>query len=441
MSDKLSQILYRIISRERHMIGPLAYMKKVENPQLEVPTRLNGEVIEYNADDLLKMDEDCVPQMLGEVVHMSLMHPERKRMMTGGMQQYELVADLAADLATYHNLTDSKAFVRPSDLKFPEGKSFEEYFNMLMDKINKMGISLMPGPDSDDDQGDDSDDSGSGSGSKLDDDSDDNDGQGQASRPKLKNKSKQTQAKDPMQELLKQLGVNRRIPTQDHSQWGSVPLSAQQLAQTMLLNALDRQRGDLPGDLRRLLEQIEIAMKPKWYQKLRNLIGNKMVMQQKRSTMKRPSRRLGIPYPGKKRIRRGSIVVSIDTSGSISDHELAIFLHDVKEICTVYQAPFHIIACDADVHQVERISNEADIKKFVKNLKGGGGTSHVPVFEYIEEHKLNPDLYIAFTDGETDWPKEPPPYKMIWALVGDYGKHPEQFKVPYGEKFGIENLS
>jgi len=423
-NDKLGQILFRIIRDNKHMIGPLAYTKKIENDQMESATRLRGESLEYNPEKLLGMDDECVPQMLGEIVHLALFHPDRKRIITGNMKQYDAVADLAADLATYHPLSKSGKFVQPKDLGLDEGKSFEEYFKLLMDKIDKKGIDLTKlGQQQGQSQG-------QGQGGQG------GQGQGQqGQQPGQSGGNQQPKGQDPMQDLLNKLGVKGKDP-QDHSQWGSVSQSTQQLAQQAMINALNRNRGELPGELKRLLDSLEKDMQPKWYQKLRNLVGTKIASDKFRRTMKKPSRRMGIPYPGRVRMKRGSIIIAIDTSGSISDHELAVFLHDVKEICDVHQAPFEVIACDAAVHQVARIASKAKIEDFVKELKGGGGTSHVPVFKYIEKERKRPDLLIAFTDLYTEFPSEAPPYKVIWAVIGDQGK--EGTKVPFGEVFPVE---
>jgi len=39
-------------------------------------------------------------------------------------------------------------------------------------------------------------------------------------------------------------------------------------------------------------------------------------------------------------------------------------------------------------------------------LHGGGGTSHVPVFKWIDENRPDARVVVACTDGETRFPKE-----------------------------------
>jgi len=41
-------------------------------------------------------------------------------------------------------------------------------------------------------------------------------------------------------------------------------------------------------------------------------------------------------------------------------------------------------------------------------IHGGGGTSFVPVFDWLAECRLRPDLLLYFTDAEGDFPQRQP---------------------------------
>jgi len=74
-----------------------------------------------------------------------------------------------------------------------------------------------------------------------------------------------------------------------------------------------------------------------------------------------------------------------------------------------------------------------DIMKI--EAKGGGGTSHIPVFEYCKEHKAGGKLLINFTDGFTDFP-EPKDVSIetLWVLT-ENSIAPE--KIPFGHVIRI----
>jgi len=57
------------------------------------------------------------------------------------------------------------------------------------------------------------------------------------------------------------------------------------------------------------------------------------------------------------------------------------------------------------------------LDEFLRNPRifGGGGTSHIPVFEYIARHHLEPDLFIGITDLRSVFPEKKPHYPVLWV--------------------------
>ena len=51
-------------------------------------------------------------------------------------------------------------------------------------------------------------------------------------------------------------------------------------------------------------------------------------------------------------------------------------------------------------------------------MAGGGGTSFVPVFDWIAGRGLRPDLLVYFTDAEGQFPQRAPDYPVIWFVKG-----------------------
>lgn len=97
------------------------------------------------------------------------------------------------------------------------------------------------------------------------------------------------------------------------------------------------------------------------------------------------------------------VCVAIDTSGSIGKEELTEFLSEIIGISKAYQTNLNMrmFTHDVDVHDDYEVRN-GNIDK-IKNIKihGGGGTSHIPVFDKIKGLK-NCKMAIFFTDGYSD---------------------------------------
>jgi len=131
------------------------------------------------------------------------------------------------------------------------------------------------------------------------------------------------------------------------------------------------------------------------------------------------------------RLKREEIAgfVGIDTSGSISDEELGQFK---AQICKLMQSfdniYLTIYECDAAVHQKYEL-NKLTLPRFMEmEVKGGGGTVFTPVFEEIAKTSKRSFL-IFFTDGFGTFPKQRPPYPVLWVLTAN-SINPE--KIPFG---------
>lgn len=125
-----------------------------------------------------------------------------------------------------------------------------------------------------------------------------------------------------------------------------------------------------------------------------------------------------------------NVVVAIDTSGSISEEELKIFAGGIKKLSTLTPS-LNVVTCDCKIQQVIKAE---EIESFLRGLsfKGGGGTSHVPVFEFIDKNFKEVDLVICFTDGETEFPSKKPKYPVLWVMTTN-------LKAPWGKVVRISS--
>jgi predicted metal-dependent peptidase len=126
------------------------------------------------------------------------------------------------------------------------------------------------------------------------------------------------------------------------------------------------------------------------------------------------------------------IIVAIDTSGSMEDNMLRKILGEIDNLRSYTQCKLTLIQCDAAIHKIDEF-DEYELTNFEKyKVIGRGGTSFVPVFDYLDKKQREEvyqfDTVIYITDGFGDFPKESPNYPVLW-LITKTGID----KVPFGE--------
>jgi len=118
------------------------------------------------------------------------------------------------------------------------------------------------------------------------------------------------------------------------------------------------------------------------------------------------------------------IVVAIDTSGSIDDARLSLFLGELESIIEQYPN-YQIELLQAD-DKIQSHDTFLTGEKIVSKIKGRGATNFKPVFDYIQSYIDNPTVLIYFTDGDGVFPTDSPPYDTLWIVD-------KNVSVPFGE--------
>ena len=161
---------------------------------------------------------------------------------------------------------------------------------------------------------------------------------------------------------------------------------------------LAKQKGKLPASLERMIDEL-VNVKTPWYDKLERYFNSKL---KDGRSWKRPNRRFigrGLYLPGDDYVpRMGNVVFGIDTSGSIQQEELNVFgghVNRIIEQCNPKSVT--VIYCDDEIAHVDTYEPEEFPIKLTAH--GGGGTAFDPVFDYIDEHDLDPEVVVYFTDG------------------------------------------
>jgi predicted metal-dependent peptidase len=129
-----------------------------------------------------------------------------------------------------------------------------------------------------------------------------------------------------------------------------------------------------------------------------------------------PNRRFvasGLYLPSVARTGLGTIVIGVDTSGSIGERELEQFAGEISSICDEAQPEsVHVVYCDAVVQGVQEFGPSEPIQL---EPKGGGGTDFRPVFQWVEENGIDPACLIYLTDLFCHSYPNPPEYPVIWV--------------------------
>ena len=150
-------------------------------------------------------------------------------------------------------------------------------------------------------------------------------------------------------------------------------------------------------------------------------------------TWSRPNRRFiddGLYLPSLHGEGMGPIVVAIDNSGSVNEKQVNYNCANVFAIAQdVKPDRIHVILCDT------RVRRHLDFDPLTPpdriECKGGGGTRFQPVFDFVNEHQIEPDLLIYMTDtGAVDLKElDEPDYPVLWAVENDH----QLGRIPFGE--------
>ena len=184
--------------------------------------------------------------------------------------------------------------------------------------------------------------------------------------------------------------------------------------------------GKMGGEESKLIGELT-APKIDWREQLREFMSA-VSQGHDDSTWRRPNRRwLGedLYMPSSISESMGSLVVGIDTSGSVCGPMVSAFLSEVVGICqNVMPEGLHLIECDATI-QSHKVFDQGSLDQLgaITELHGGGGTDMRVIFRYIAQQNIKPEAIIVLTDGYTPWPKEIP-CPTLWAITDRYTQAP-----------------
>jgi predicted metal-dependent peptidase len=123
------------------------------------------------------------------------------------------------------------------------------------------------------------------------------------------------------------------------------------------------------------------------------------------------------------------VYIAVDTSGSVGDRELGLFLGEVRGILQSYP---HLVGelyyADADAYGLYELNSDSPIPKPI----GGRDTSFIPFFQQVKHrhHFDQAGVCVYLTDGFCSFPSDVPELPVLWVVTPG-GLDLNQF--PFGE--------
>src|SRR5919199_2647065 len=131
------------------------------------------------------------------------------------------------------------------------------------------------------------------------------------------------------------------------------------------------------------------------------------------------------------------VFVALDTSGSVGDHQMQLFLNEVQGILRAYpHLECELYYADAEAYGPYSLKADSEIPRPV----GGGGTSFVPFFEKVSANRRwhTSGVCVYLTDGYGSFPDDPPTLPVLWVVTPG-GLELEEF--PFGEAVRLLSVS
>lgn len=191
--------------------------------------------------------------------------------------------------------------------------------------------------------------------------------------------------------------------------------------------------GKLPATLERFVDKLLNPQVP-WQEKLRTHVSRN-IAREATTWGKLNRRRLitqNVVMPGYHGFSAGQVGVVVDTSGSIGERELTVFLSELQSILDVSKPERCVVlSCDAKVHDVTELQTGDNLADVKPPLTGGGGTDFRPAFDWFADNGWEPSCVVFFTDMYGSFPAEQPPYPVLWCATSDQ-------PAPWGELIRVD---
>jgi predicted metal-dependent peptidase len=357
----------------------------------------------FNAEFVLACDVDELATCcIHEIGHVLRHHHERAEalgvtiathMVANIAQDCELNDDIAEEVKARKDLHElPPGAMYPSRFGFSDGQTWEVYYELLMNELEKHKPTIDGGAGGD----------GDGDGKRK----------GAARKRSHKCGSGATGVQQPWEQPGPSSGGGEGIEDAD---WRDI----ERHVASEIRDEAAKGRGTVPGAWISWAEEVLRIEQIPWDQELAGAVrwavndaAGKVI-----HNYKRPSRRQqampDIVFPGMRR-PVPSVALVGDTSGSMSEKDLSLVRGVIQDVCEAVNAALTFIATDAAVHGVQRVTDGS-----AAEMRGRGGTDMcVGIQAAIDDVQPRPDVIIVATDCETPWPAIEPEVPIIVCAIG-----------------------
>jgi predicted metal-dependent peptidase len=316
-------------------------------------------------------------------LHLLHLHPSRRK------ERNRHDWDIACDLAITPLLEGMPLSApRPEYFRLPDGLAAEEYYRKLIDPFDTGNLK------------------GSGAGT--------------ADREDAGTSGEDTSERG-------------HTPVDDHSVWDeadSTPLRlAEQMVRGMVRDARQRCDGEVPGELRPLVESLLAPSVIPWRMILRQFIATAGRIG-RRSTWQRENRRFTHTTPGSRKRQRLNLLIGVDVSDSTNAPELReAFAREIVRIARGRESSLTVLYANSRVQRIESFRSSSVV---AESHHGGGFTDLRPLFEYARTMHPLPAAVIYLTDGIGPAPAEME-FPTLWVLTQE-GERP----APWGVELRLD---
>lgn len=180
-------------------------------------------------------------------------------------------------------------------------------------------------------------------------------------------------------------------------------------------------RGFIPGNLLSEIDRLLLKKDPvtDWKAYFRRFIAASTSVVTKKTKRKESNRFIGMP--GLKFNPKHKLLIAVDTSGSVSDKELANFMAELEFISKA-GTKMTVLHCDAGIANIEEYSKKTSVTVY-----GRGGTDFDPPIQYLNRNKTKYTCLVYFSDGECCPPSIKTNKPILWVMTrGERAKYKEQ---------------
>jgi predicted metal-dependent peptidase len=219
----------------------------------------------------------------------------------------------------------------------------------------------------------------------------------------------------------------------DHSAWDeadAMPFRlAEEVVRSLARNARRASDGEVPADIRPLVEGLLQPPAIPWRQVLRQFVATAGRVGRKSSWL-REHRRFAHDTPGLRKRHRLNLLVGVDVSDSTDSPGLReAFARELLQIARGREARITVLYANSRIQLIDSFSGSPAV---VASYHGGGFTDLRPVFDHARTMQPRPAAVIYLTDGIG-----PAPERMelptLWVLTKE-GERP----APWGVELRLD---